>query len=390
MNQKTQPGLVALFLLLLATACNNSSSTETSSTQEQGPSVTISSKPYGILPDGQEVEKYSLTNAAGMAIDIITYGGIITSWTAPDKDGNYQNIALGFDNLDQYLEGSPYFGALIGRYGNRIAQGKFSLNGQNYQLATNDGPNHLHGGPKGFDKVIWSATTRIDEGSASLILTYLSKDMEESYPGNLQTTVVYTLTADNELEVTYEATTDKTTVVNLTQHTYFNLSANFKQTVLDHEVVINAAAYLPVDETLIPTGEIRQVAGTPFDFTRAKPIGAEIGDDNLQLSRGNGYDHCWVLDEQGSMRQVASVYEPSSGRVLEIFSDEPGIQFYTGNFLDGTLPMAGGAGHYAFRSGFCLETQHYPDSPNQPDFPSVTLDPGATYQTSTIFKFTVR
>ncbi|HKK75786.1 MAG TPA: aldose epimerase family protein [Saprospiraceae bacterium] len=379
---------VVLSVLFLATACTRT--TQQNDQKAMTPSVSIKSEPYGTMPNGQAVQQYTLSNEAGMSIDIITYGGIITSWTAPDQEGNFENIALGFDGLDQYLESSPYFGALIGRYGNRIAKGQFSLNGEEYQLATNDGPNHLHGGPKGFDKVLWTAKTSQDDSSASLILSYLSEDMEEGYPGNLNTTVTYTLTADNELRVAYEATTDKTTVVNLTQHTYFNLSGDFSEKILDHEVMINADTYLPVDETLIPNGELRPVDGTPFDFREAKAIGAEIGAQNTQLERGNGYDHCWVLNNQGGMRKVATAYHPESGRFLEISTDEPGIQFYTGNFLDGTLPVANGAGNYEFRTGFCLETQHYPDTPNQPDFPSVTLEPGETYQTTTSFKFSTK
>jgi len=379
---------VVLSVLFLATACTRT--TQQNDQKAMTPSVSIKSEPYGTMPNGQAVQQYTLSNEAGMSIDIITYGGIITSWTAPDQEGNFENIALGFDGLDQYLESSPYFGALIGRYGNRIAKGQFSLNGEEYQLATNDGPNHLHGGPKGFDKVLWTAKTSQDDSSASLILSYLSEDMEEGYPGNLNTTVTYTLTADNELRVAYEATTDKTTVVNLTQHTYFNLSGDFSEKILDHEVMINADTYLPVDKTLIPNGELRPVDGTPFDFREAKAIGAEIGAQNTQLERGNGYDHCWVLNNQGGMRKVATAYHPESGRFLEISTDEPGIQFYTGNFLDGTLPVANGAGNYEFRTGFCLETQHYPDTPNQPDFPSVTLEPGETYQTTTSFKFSTK
>ena len=383
--------LVAWMVLFLATACTNTSpSSEQQEMDETTPDVMINSKAYGTMPDGQEVLLYTLSNEAGMSIDIITYGGIITSWTAPDKSGNYQNIALGYDNLEQYLESTPYFGALIGRYGNRIAKGQFSLGGESYQLATNDGPNHLHGGPKGFDKVVWTAETQESEDAVSLILSYLSEDMEEGYPGNLNTKVTYTLTADNELRVAYKATTDKTTVVNLIQHTYFNLTGDFTQDILGHEVMLNADTFLPVDETLIPTGELRPVEGTPFDFRESKAIGAEIEAENTQLARGQGYDHCWVLNDQGSMRKVASAYEPNSGRLLEIFTDEPGIQLYTGNFLDGTLPIVGGEGNYEFRTGFCLETQHYPDSPNQLDFPSVTLEPGETYQTTTSFKFSTK
>lgn len=382
--------LAIWIVLFLATACTNTTPASEEENTTDRPVVNISSTAYGTTADGQLVDKYTLSTEAGTSIDIITYGGIITSWTAADKAGNYQNIALGYDNIEQYLESTPYFGALIGRYGNRIAKGQFSLNGETYQLATNDGPNHLHGGPKGFDKVVWEAETSQEDDSASLILTYLSADMEEGYPGNLNVKVTYTLTADEELQVAYEATTDKTTVVNLTQHTYFNLSGDFTEDILDHEVMIDADAFLPVDETLIPTGELRPVDGTPFDFRKPKAIGAEIEAENTQLKRGNGYDHCWVLNNQGSMRKVASAYHPGSGRFLEIFTDEPGIQLYTGNFLNGTLPMAGGTGNYEFRTGFCMETQHYPDSPNQPDFPSVTLEPGKTYQTTTTFKFSTK
>lgn len=381
--------LALLAVLFLATACNN----QQAANEEKGApeaTVQISQEPYGALPDGQTVEVYHLSNEKGMALDIITYGGIITSWTAPDRDGNYQNIALGYDNLDQYLESTPYFGALIGRYGNRIATGQFEIDGTTYQLATNDGPNHLHGGEKGFDKVVWTAETSEGEDEVSLILTYLSKDMEEGYPGNLTCTVTYTLNNDNELKVDYKATTDKTTVVNLTQHTYFNLSGDFTNTILDHEVMINANAYLPVDATLIPTGEILPVEGTPFDFTTPKAIGKDIETENIQLERGKGFDHCWELNSPGTMRVAATAYHSGTGRLLEVSSDEPGIQFYTGNFLDGTLPMAGGEGTYQHRTGFCLETQHFPDSPNQPYFPSVTLEPGDTYHTTTTFKFSVK
>lgn len=383
--------LAALAVLFLATACTNTATEADQHAATAGdPQVSITSELYGTLPDGQEVQQYTLSNQAGMSVDIITYGGIITSWTVADKAGNFQNIALGYGDLDQYLASTPYFGALIGRYGNRIAEGRFSLHGETYQLATNDGPNHLHGGLQGFDKVVWAAQTSQDDNSVSLILSYLSEDMEEGYPGNLNTKVTYTLRTDNELQVAYEATTDQATVVNLTQHTYFNLSGDFSQKILDHEVMIDADYYLPVDETLIPTGEKRPVGGTPFDFREPKAIGAAIEAENTQLARGNGYDHCWVLNEQGQMRKVAAAYHPGTGRLLEVFSDEPGIQFYTGNFLDGTLPMAAGEGHYEFRTGFCLETQHYPDSPNQPDFPSVTLEPGEKYQTTTRFRLSTQ
>lgn len=354
-------------------------------------SVTIEKSSFGTTVDGQTVEKYLLKNNKGMAVSIITYGGIITHWTAPDKKGTYKDIVLGYNALDDYIKSTPYFGALIGRYGNRIAKGKFSLDGANYQLTINDGQNHLHGGDKGFDKVVWTAEEMpLKDDSASLKLTYLSKDGEEGYPGNLTSTVIYTLTDDNVLEVDYSATTDKMTIVNLTQHSYFNLSGDFSKTILDHEIVLNADKYIPVDATLIPTGELADVEASPFDFRTPKTIGKRINDDNDQLKKGQGYDHCWVLNDQNDgMRIAASAYHPESGRFLEVFTDEPGIQLYTGNFLDGTLPSKDG-GTYGHRTGFCLETQHYPDSPNQPDFSSVVLHPGETYTSKTTFKLSVK
>ena len=349
----------------------------------------ISKSDYGFMPDSTAVEQYVLKNANGVEMSVITFGGRITSLKVPNRNGDFENVVLGFDNLDDYLKDNPFFGALIGRFGNRIAKGKFSLNGEEYTLANNDGSNHLHGGVDGYDRVVWTAEPIEDDKNPGLKLTYLSKDGEEGYPGNLNITVVYTLTDDNTLEVDYEATTDKATVINLTQHAYFNLTGDFSKDILSHELVINADAFLPVDGTLIPTGEIRKVNGTPFDFTSAKIVGKEINAENEQLKLGRGYDHCWVLNgDKGTLRMAASAYDKNSGRLLEIFSTEPGIQFYAGNFLDGTLPMPNG-GTYAHRTGFCLETQHYPDSPNQKDFPSVVLNPGETYKTKTTFKFSV-
>ena len=377
---------------LLSIQCKNEKKADTNTTtvEEMKNPVTITKEPFGTTADSIPVDKYILKNEKGMEISVITYGGIITSWTAPDKNGNYQDIALGYDSLGQYEKSSPYFGALIGRYGNRIAKGKFTLDGTEYQLATNDGQNHLHGGVKGFDKVVWTASESTTDNTASLVLTYLSKDMEEGYPGNLQTTVTYTLNNDNTLEVVYEATTDKKTIVNLTQHSYFNLSGDFTKPILDHEITIDADKLVPVDATLIPTGELTDVTNTPFDFRHAKTIGKDIEAKDEQLKRGEGYDHCWVLNNQSQgMRLVASAYHPESGRVMEVFTDEPGIQLYTGNFLDGTLPSKQG-GTYGHRSGFCLETQHYPDSPNQKDFPSVVLNPGENYVSKTSFKFSVK
>jgi aldose 1-epimerase len=352
--------------------------------------VTISKEAFGVTSDSVAVDKYILKNEKGMEVSIITFGGIITSWTAPDKNNDYKDIVLGYETLKPYETNPTFFGALIGRYGNRIAKGKFSLNGNEFTLATNDGSNHLHGGIKGFDKVVWSATETQTDSTASLVLTYLSKDMEEGYPGNLNTTVTYTLTNNNELEVNYEATTDKPTIVNLTQHSYFNLTGDFSKTILDHQLKINADKLVPVDATLIPTGELTDVEGTPFDFREAKTIGQDINAKDTQLERGLGYDHCWVLNNQSEgVRLVASAYEKESGRILDVYSDEPGIQLYTGNFLDGTLSAKNG-GNYAHRTGFCLETQHYPDSPNQESFPSTTLNPGETYKSKTTFKFSAK
>ncbi len=352
--------------------------------------VTISKEAFGVTADSINVDSYTLKNSKGMEVSIITYGGIITSLKVPNKENKIEDVVLGYNTLAHYEKSSPFFGALIGRYGNRIAKGKFTLDGNEYQLATNNDPNHLHGGDKGFDKVVWNASEEKTDSTASLVLTYLSKDMEEGYPGNLKTKVTYTLDNNNVLDVLYEAATDKKTIVNLTQHSYFNLSGDFSKTILDHEITINADKFIPVDETLIPTGELKDVANTPFDFRNAKVVGKDIEVENEQLKRGLGYDHCWVLNNQNEgMRLASTAYNPESGRLLEIFTNEPGIQFYTGNFLDGILPSKEG-GTYAFRTGFCLETQHYPDSPNQKDFPSVVLNPGEKYETKTSFKFSVK
>ena len=371
--------LICIAIIFLTPSCKSNNT-----------KVTIEKSPFGTTVEGIDVDKYKLSNQQGMEISIINYGGIITSWTAKDNNGIYEDIVLGYNELSEYEKESPYFGAIIGRFGNRIAKGKFSIEGKEYTLAVNNGENHLHGGIKGFDKVVWDAETISTDSSVSLILTYLSKDMEEGYPGNLEVEVEYTLNNEDELRVTYKATTDKTTVINLTQHTYFNLSANFNNTILNHELILNSDSYLPVDNTLIPTGEFRDVTNTPFDFRTSKTIGQQIDEEDPQLKNGFGYDHCWVLNEQDKgVRFVASAFEPQSRRFLEIFSDEPGIQFYSGNFLDGTLPSKNN-GTYEFRSGFCLETQHFPDSPNNRDFPSVILRPEEEYKTQTIFKLTVK
>ncbi|GHA25756.1 aldose 1-epimerase [Salinimicrobium marinum] len=379
-----------MILALAFVQCKNENKNSQTS-EEETKSVNrenVMKENYGTTPDGEEVEQYTLRNENGMEIKIITYGGRITSLTAPDAEGNFEDVVLGFDSLEQYTGENPFFGALIGRYGNRIANGKFSLDGEEYTLAQNDGENHLHGGEKGFDRVVW----KVEEAdNNTLKLSYISEDMEEGYPGRLETLVTYTLNDDNSLDVDYEATTDKKTVLNLTQHAYFNLSGDFSNTILDHEIKINADQYLPVTENLIPTGEMREVANTPFDFREPKEAGENIEADNDQLERAGGYDHNWVLNEQDSgMRFAASAYHKESGRLLEVHTTEPGIQFYSGNFLDGTLPLQYGDGNYEKRTGFCLETQHYPDSPNQEHFPSVVLEPGDTYSSKTTFIFSIK
>jgi len=350
--------------------------------------VQIEKEYYGTTKEGKKVDRYSLSNESGMKVEIITLGGIITHLYVPNAASGLNDVVLGYDNLSDYEKGSPYFGAIIGRYGNRIANGKFKLDGIEYALVQNDGKNHLHGGTKGFDKVVWDASSSLENDKAVLQLNYLSKDMEEGYPGNLNVEVVYALTKDNTLIVEYKATTDKKTVLNLTQHAYFNLSG--AKDILNHELMLNAPSYLPVDETLIPTGEIASVAGTPFDFKSFKAIGRDILKENIQLERGLGYDHCWVLDDSNKgLRSAAILKEANSGIQLEVFTDQPAIQFYSGNFLDSTNPMKQSDSFYNYRSGLCLETQHFPNSPNQASFPSTDLSPGEVYSTKTQFKFTL-
>lgn len=383
-------GITIIGLASLSVQCKSDKKMDVTSTQEAKDSVTIEKSAYGTTPKGEKIESYKLKNQNGMEVDIITFGGIITDLKVPNKDGVSENVVTGFNSLEQYMKPNPFFGALIGRFGNRIAKGKFSLDGKDYKLATNNGPNALHGGPEGFYRAVWKAEEAKSGESAVLKLSYLSKDMEEGYPGNLQVFVTYTLTKNNELEVLYEAKTDKKTVVNLTQHSYFNLSGDFSKTILDHELTLNADKIVPVDATLIPTGELEDVTNTPFDFRKPKLIGKDIDVKNEQLERGKGYDHCWVLNNPEKGKTIiATVYHPASGRVLEMTTDEPGIQFYSGNFLDGTLPMRNG-GTYAHRTGLCLETQHYPDSPNQKNFPTTVLNPGENYKTKTTFKFSVK
>lgn len=376
--------LAALALLLIAGCSERPEST----TSEE------MSRPFGEAPDGTPVNLYTLTNANGMRVDVTNYGGIIVRLLVPDADGELEDITLGYDSLDGYLEQSPYFGAIIGRYGNRIDEGRFTLDGETYQLATNNGPNHLHGGEQGFDKVVWNAEPFSGEDSTGIVFTYTSPDGEEGYPGTLEAKVTYILTNDNELIFDYEATTDEATPVNLTQHAYFNLAGHDSGDILDHVLMINADAFTPVDSTLIPTGEIRPVEGTPFHFRQPTPIGARINnEENQQIRFGLGYDHNFVLkrDNLGadSLALAARVFEPTSGRVMEVYTTEPGVQFYSGNFLDGSITGKDGA-VYEHRTGFCLETQHFPDSPNKPDFPSTILRPDETYRSRTVYKFDTR
>ena len=347
----------------------------------------VTRESFGKTSDGQNVDIYTLTNRRGAEVKITNYGGIITSLRVPDRNGKRDDVVLGFDNLDAYLKGHPYFGAIIGRYANRIAKGRFTLNGHEYSLAVNNGENHLHGGIKGFDKVVWTAKPLKVPNGAALRLTYLSKDGEEGYPGSLSVTVIYTLTNANELKIEYWATTDKDTVVNLTSHSYFNLAGQGNGDILNHQLLINARRFTPTDAGSIPTGELKSVKGTPFDFTSAFRIGDRINDADQQLKFGNGYDHNFVLNGRtGTLRQAAVAYEPASGRSMEVWTTEPGIQFYTANYLDGSFTGKGGK-VYQQRYAFCLETQHFPDSPNQPSFPTTVLRKGQRYHTLTIHKF---
>ncbi len=346
----------------------------------------IKRETFGKTPDGKNADLYTLTNNKGVEVRIMTYGGTVISLKTPDKNGKFADIVLGCDTLDEYLKGTPYFGSLIGRYGNRIAKGRFKLDGVEYKLATNNGENHLHGGIKGFDKVVWYAQETKVKNGAALKLTYLSKDGEEGYPGNLKCTIIYTLTNDNELKIHYEATTDKNTVLNLTNHSYFNLGGYNSGDILGHELMLNADNFTPVDAGLIPTGEIKSVKGTLIDFTKPTPIG-----ERIKQVGGNpiGYDHNYVLkSSNGSLALAARVYEPKTGRVLEVYTTQPAVQFYSGNFLDGTNKGKGAT--YNQYDGFCLETQHYPDSPNQPKFPSTELKPGEKYDQLTVYKFSVK
>ncbi len=346
--------------------------------------TVVTKKPFGKTPEGALVDLYTLKNEK-LEAAITNYGARVVSLKVPDRTGKPADIVLGFDSLDGYLKENPYFGAVVGRYGNRIAHGKFKLNGHEYTLVRNNGENHLHGGTRGFDKRVWTAAPKPD----GVLLTYLSKDGEEGYPGNLSVAVRYTLSA-NELKIDYEAKTDKDTVLNVTNHSYFNLAGQGEGDILQHRVTMRADRFNPVDKTLIPTGELRKVDGTPFDFRTPHAIGERIGQDNEQIKFGGGYDHNWVLNSQGGALSLAArVEEPTTGRAMEVLTTQPGIQFYTGNFLDGTLTGKSGK-VYKRRYAFCMETQHYPDSPNHPAFPSVVLKPGEQYRSTTVFRFSTQ
>lgn len=351
--------------------------------------ASIDKHPYGMTADGTAVDQYTLTSASGMTAKIITFGGIVTALKVPDRNGISGNIVLGYDALAAYEAQTVYLGALVGRYGNRIGAARFTLDGNTYPLTANDGANSLHGGAKGFDKVVWGAEAVPGEEDVGLKLTYFSPDGEEGYPGNLSVTVVYTVTADNELRIDYSATTDQPTVVNLTHHSYFNLSGNGSGCIYDHIVWIDADRYTPTDSGSIPTGELASVDGTPFDFRVPKAVGKDIRSSHPQMVGAHGYDHNWVLNRAAgdlSLQPAAQVYSPTSGRRMNVLTTEPGIQFYSGNFLDGTRVGSSG-GTYRQGDGLCLETQHFPDSPNHPDFPSTTLNPGDTYRTTTVYRF---
>lgn len=385
-----RPSLSVLLPLFLACACRPQAQHENSSDVIASGRHSVVSRPFGSLSNGTAVELITLTNASGMSVSVSSYGAIVTSIKVPDRGGRLADVALGYDTLEDYVKDTSHFGALIGRYANRIAKAQFTLDGHTYKLASNDGPNSLHGGVRGFDKFVWRAEPFERPTEVGVVFTRTSPDGEEGFPGNLAVKATYTLTNSNELMLDLVATTDQPTVVNLTQHTYFNLAGEGSGSVLDHQLVLNADRYTPVDAQLIPTGELASVAGTPFDFRARTAIGARIGLENAQLKLGKGYDHDFVLNrESDGLVLAARVEEAKSGRVLEVRTTEPGVQFYTANHFDGMIK--GKAGHaYARHDAFCLETQHFPDSPNQPSFPTTRLDPGRTYRSRTVFAFSAQ
>ncbi len=356
----------------------------------KGDTRMIEKSSFGRLADGTEIARYTLKNRSGMQVTISEYGAAVTSLLVPDRSGTFADVVAGYDSLSGYVNDKSYFGAIVGRYGNRIGKGRFTLDGKTYQLTINNGENHLHGGMHGFNKVVWSAETTQADSSQSVRLTYVSRDGEEGYPGNVTLHVTYTLDDNNELVVDYEGTTDQPTILNPTHHSYFNLTGSFANTILDHQLMIDADYYTPVDTGLIPTGELARVDRTPMDFRTPTRIGARIQEPFEQLVRGKGYDHNWVLrNYTGRVRSVAEVYEPTSGRLLTVLTDQPGLQFYSGNFLDGSARGKNGIA-YAYRTGLCLEAQHYPDSPNKPQFPPVVLRPGEHYRQTTMYRFATK
>jgi aldose 1-epimerase len=379
------------FGVAILAACAPAATEEGMDGGQEGPE-RVAVERFGTLPDGRIVQRYTLTNASGMRVRAIDYGGIILSIEVPDRGGNLGDIALGYDDLGSYLDETPYFGAIIGRYGNRIGGARFELDGNRYALAANDGANHLHGGEVGFDKVLWESEPFEQSDRAGIVFRYTSPDGEEGYPGELDVRVTYTLTDEDELVFDYTATTTAPTPVNLTQHTYFNLAGHAGGDILAHQLMLNASRFTPVDETLIPTGELAPVDGTPFDFREPLAIGLRIDRSDEQLGYGGGYDHNFVIDRgdagDGELVLAAAVYEPTTGRSMEVLTTEPGIQLYSGNFLDGSLTGKSGVA-YQHRTGFCLETQHYPDSPNKPEFPSTILRPGEAYESRTVYRFGV-
>lgn len=372
--------ILIILLSLLIVSCQNNKKVE----------KMIEKSLYGKLPDGKEVYQFTLKNNSGMEVKIINYGAIVRSIIVPDRNGKFEDVTLGYDSLSGYMNDNSYQGAIVGRYGNRIGKGKFKLDDKEFQLTINDGENHLHGGKLGFHKVLWDAKVVADTGEPALQLTYISPDGEEGYPGNVTISVTYTLTNNNELRIDYKGTTDKPTILNPTHHSYFNLSGNPLNTILDQQLTIEADTFTPVDKGLITTGEKRSVDKTPMDFRTPFAIGARINDKYEQLTFGKGYDHNWVLKNyDGKVNKAVELYESVSGRLMTIYTDQPGMQFYSGNFLDGSIKGKSGI-NYQYRTGLCLEAQCFPDSPNKPEFPSVTLRPGQEYKQTTIYQFSTK
>ncbi|WP_460954075.1 aldose epimerase family protein [Spirosoma litoris] len=377
---------LSLFGLLLLTSMTHASINDQPTADAK---AGITKTKFGDFPDGRVADLFTLRNAKGMVVQITNYGGYIVSWTAADKTGKQEEIILGVPTFADYLKGTPSLGPIIGRFGNRIAKGKFTIDGQEYTLAQNTNGNHIHGGPIGFDKQLWEATTK-DGNEPALVLKYLSKDGDQGFPGNLSVEVTYTLQKDNALRIDYKATTDKPTIINLTNHTYFNLSG-LKQDVLNQELMVAASQFLPTDPKQIPTGELKPVVGTPFDFTKPTVIGKNINDTtDTQIKYGKGYDHCWVFTNPAkTLKLGATVYEPTSGRFMEMFTTEPAVQVYTANNLNGSFKSKDGVA-FTKRFGLCLETEHFPDSPNHPNFPTTVLRPNETYKSTTVYKLSVK